>query len=147
VVLHHVTQRAGLVVERATALDAQRLGDRDLHVADAAAPPQRLEQRIAEAQREQVLHCLLAEVMVDAEDLRSSNTKPTCWLIDVALARSWPSGFSSTTRDAGVARPSEPICRHNAANSDGAVDRKNTRGTAYNDMLSAHQPFERYPSR
>ena len=37
---------------------------------DAAAAPQRLEQRIAEAERQQVLHGLLAQVVVDAEYLR-----------------------------------------------------------------------------
>ena len=34
---------------------------------DAACVPQRLEQPIAKAKREQVLHGLLAEIMVDAE--------------------------------------------------------------------------------
>ena len=38
-------------------------------MADAATPPQRLEQRIAEPQRDQVLHRLLAEVVIDAIDL------------------------------------------------------------------------------
>ena len=42
---------------------------RDLDVGDVLAAPQRLEQRIAEAQREQVLHRGLAQVVVDAEDL------------------------------------------------------------------------------
>ena len=70
-VLHHVAQRAGLVVELRAALDADVLGDGDLHVLDAAAPPQRLEQRIAEAQRQQVLHRLLAEIVIDAKDLRA----------------------------------------------------------------------------
>ncbi len=69
-VLHHVAQRAGLVVELATHLHAQRFGHRDLYVADAAASPQRFEQCIAEAQRQQVLHRFLAEIVVDAEDLR-----------------------------------------------------------------------------
>ena len=36
---------------------------------DQTAPPQRLEQRVAEAQRHQVLHRLFAEVMIDAVDL------------------------------------------------------------------------------
>ena len=68
-VLHHVAQRAGLVVELRAPLDAELLGDRDLHVLDAAAAPQRLEQRVAEAQRQQVLHRLLAEIVIDAKDL------------------------------------------------------------------------------
>ena len=68
-VLHHVAQRAGAVVEVAARADAERLGQRDLDVGDALAPPQRLEQRVAEAQRHQVLHRRLAEVVVDAQRL------------------------------------------------------------------------------
>ena len=51
VVLHHVAQRAGAVVEVAARAHAQRFGERDLDVGDALAPPQRLEQGVAEAQR------------------------------------------------------------------------------------------------
>ncbi len=69
-VLHHVAQRTGLVVERPARFNAQRLCNSDLHMTNAPAAPQRLEQRIAETQCEQVLHRLLAEVVIDAEDLR-----------------------------------------------------------------------------
>ena len=69
VVLDHVAQRAGAVVEVAARADADRLGDRDLDVGDAVAPPQRLEQRVAETQRGEVLHRRLAEVVVDAQRL------------------------------------------------------------------------------
>ena len=69
VVLHHVAQRAGPVVEVAAAFDAHRLGHRDLHVVDRGRVPQRLEQHVGEAQRQQVLHRLLAEIVIDAEDL------------------------------------------------------------------------------
>ena len=44
VVLHHVAQRAGLVVVVAAVADAERLGDGDLHVVDPAGVPQRLEE-------------------------------------------------------------------------------------------------------
>jgi hypothetical protein len=50
-VLHHVAQGAGLVVEGAALFHAQVLGDRDLDVGDVLAPPDGLEQRVAEAQR------------------------------------------------------------------------------------------------
>jgi hypothetical protein len=53
-VLHHVAQCAGVVVEVAARFDAEFLGDRDLDALDPLAAPQRLEQRIAEAQREQI---------------------------------------------------------------------------------------------
>ena len=67
-VLHHVADRAGLVVIVAASLDAERLGHRDLHMVDVRAVPQRLEQNIGEAQGHQVLHRFLAEVVVDPED-------------------------------------------------------------------------------
>ena len=69
VVLHHVAQRARAVVVVGPASDADRLVDRDLHVVDVRGVPQRLEQGVREAQDQQVLHRLLAEVVVDAEDL------------------------------------------------------------------------------
>ena len=47
-VLDHVAQRAGAVVEGAARAHAEAFGQRDLDVGDALAAPQRLEQRIAE---------------------------------------------------------------------------------------------------
>ena len=69
VVLEHVADRSDGVVERATALDADRLGHRDLHAAHVAAVPDRFDQRVGEAEHEEVLDRLLAEVVVDAEDV------------------------------------------------------------------------------
>ena len=69
VVLHHVAQCAALVVVPAAVADAERLADRDLHVVDVLVVPDRLEDRVGEPHHHQVLHRLLAEVMVDAEDL------------------------------------------------------------------------------
>jgi hypothetical protein len=87
-VLHHVAQCAGLVVEGAASLDAQLLGHVDLHVTMTAAAPQRLEQRVAEAQRQQVLHRLLAEIMIDPIDLPFGKDRADV-LVDVsAEARS-----------------------------------------------------------
>ena len=68
-VLHDVARGPGLFVELAAALDADVLGDRDLHVIDVVAVPQRLEDRVAEAQRDEVLDGLLAQVVIDPEDL------------------------------------------------------------------------------
>jgi hypothetical protein len=67
VVLDHVAQRPGAVVIIAAALEADRLGDADLDMIDMGAVPQRLEQRIGEAQSQQVLDRFLAEIMVDPE--------------------------------------------------------------------------------
>ena len=64
-VLHHVAHMPGLVVVAGAALQADGLGHGDLDMVDVAARPGALEQRVGEAQDEQVLHRLLAEVMVD----------------------------------------------------------------------------------
>ena len=64
-----VADRARLLVERGAALDADRLGDGDLDVVDELAVPDRLEDPVREPQREHVLDRLLAEVVVDPEDL------------------------------------------------------------------------------
>jgi hypothetical protein len=66
------TSRAapGLLVERPALLDADRLGDGDLHVVDVAPVPERLEDAVAEPEDQQVADGLLAQVVVDAVDLR-----------------------------------------------------------------------------
>ena len=69
VVLHHVAQRARVVVIRAAPLDADGFGHGDLDVVDVFLVPQRLENLVGEPHRQDVLDGLLAEVMVDAEDL------------------------------------------------------------------------------
>ena len=51
------------------ALDRQLLGHVDLDIVDVPAVPDRLEQAVGEAKREDVLDGLLAEEVVDAEDL------------------------------------------------------------------------------
>ena len=68
VVLHDVADRAGFFVERAAALDAEVLGHGDLDALDVVAVPDRLEERVGEAEEEQVLHRPLAEIVVDPED-------------------------------------------------------------------------------
>ncbi len=68
-VLEDVAHRASLFVEGGAALDPERLGDRDLHVVDELAVPDRLENAVCKAQRQHVLDGLLAEVVVDPEDL------------------------------------------------------------------------------
>ncbi len=83
VVLHHVAHGAGLVVVAAAVLHAQGLAHADLHVVDVPGAPDRLEQGIGEAQRHEVLHRLLAQVVVDAEHL----------------------GFAEHLADGGVDRP------------------------------------------
>ena len=69
-VLHHVAQGAGLVVVGGALLDAHGLGDGDLDMVDVGAVPDRLEQRVGEAQGQEVLDRFLPEIMVDPVDLR-----------------------------------------------------------------------------
>ena len=66
---HHVAICAGGLVERRAFAEAQRFRHVDLHVIDEVAVPDRLEQTIGEAERQDVLRRLLAEKMIDAEDL------------------------------------------------------------------------------
>ena len=59
-----------MIVEGAApSLHADRLRDGDLHVIHVLAVEERLEDGVAEAKRQQVLHRFLAEVMVDPVDL------------------------------------------------------------------------------
>jgi hypothetical protein len=69
VVLQHVAGGAGLLVEGGAGADADVLGHGDLHGVDVVGVPDRLEQRVGEAQRQQVLDRLLAQVVVDPEDV------------------------------------------------------------------------------
>ena len=68
VVLDDVAQRPRLLVEAGAGLDADGLGDGDLHVVDVLPAPQGLEDAVAEPEDEEVLDGLLAEVVVDAVD-------------------------------------------------------------------------------
>ena len=65
----HVAIGAGLLVKADAIADIESLRHVDLHVVDEIAVPDRLEQAVAEAEGEDVLRRLLAEEMVDAEDL------------------------------------------------------------------------------
>ncbi len=60
---------ARVVVSAAPALHAERLGDGDLHVVDVLLVEERLEDRVAEAERQNVLDRFLPEVVIDAVDL------------------------------------------------------------------------------
>ena len=65
----HVAVGPGSLVEAGARADRERLRHVDLHVVDVKAVPDRLEQAVREAQREDVLRGLLAEEVVDAEHL------------------------------------------------------------------------------
>ena len=67
-ILEDVAKRADLFVEAAAAPDAERLGHRDLHAGDVSRVPDRFEERVGEAEVQQVLHRLLPQEVVDAID-------------------------------------------------------------------------------
>ena len=66
---HHVAERAGRLVEGGTRAEAQRLGHIDLHMVDEVPVPDRLEQAIGEAERQDVLRRFLAQEMIYPENL------------------------------------------------------------------------------
>ena len=68
-VLNHVANSAVSIVIGGAVVDTNCLGHGDLDVVDMVVVPLRLEDDIGEAQRHQVLHRRLAEVVVDAEGL------------------------------------------------------------------------------
>src|SRR6185312_4987177 len=67
VVLDDVAGGADPVVVAGPAADTDVLGHGDLHVVDVVAVPDRVVQLVGESQGQQVLHGLLAQVVVDAE--------------------------------------------------------------------------------
>src|SRR5260370_39862 len=66
---NEVAGRARRFIKTAAALDTERFRRGDLDVIDVIAVPKRLEDAVAKAQHEQVLHGVLAEVVIDAVDL------------------------------------------------------------------------------
>ena len=65
----HVAERPRFLVEARPHPDRERLGNVDLHMVDVVAVPDRLEHPVGETQRQQVLHGLPADVVIDAKDL------------------------------------------------------------------------------
>lgn len=102
----HVAERARLLEEPGAALDRQLLGNVDLHVVDVPAVADRLEQPVREAERENVLHGLRAEEMIDPKDLRLRENGLKRF-VQRAEARSRPKGFSTITRARSLS-PDEP---------------------------------------
>ena len=95
---HHIAQRAGRLVIAAALLHAQCLRHRDLYVVDVAAVPDGLEDAVGKAEHQNVLHRFLAQVMVDAVDLPLLKHLRISRFSARAESRSWPKGFSITTR-------------------------------------------------
>ena len=69
-VLHHIANRAGPVVEASPALNSKIFGHGDLHVLDIVPIPERLHEGIREPEDQHVVHRPLSEVVIDAKDRR-----------------------------------------------------------------------------
>ncbi len=69
-ILKDVADGADLFIETAALFHAELLRHRDLHAGDMVAVPQRLHERVREAEEQQVLHRLLAEEVIDPVDGR-----------------------------------------------------------------------------
>src|SRR5690349_21368939 len=67
-VLHHVADRAGLIVESASPLDSEVFGHRDLYALDERTVPERLQHSVFEAKEDHRVDRALAQIMVDAKN-------------------------------------------------------------------------------
>jgi hypothetical protein len=105
VVLDDLTDGAGLLVEGSPLLDAEGLGHGDLH---AVPVLQALEDGVAEAEDEEVLHRLLAEVVVDAKMRSSGKAWCNASSSSRAVTRSRPKGFSTTSEVPSTRSPCHP---------------------------------------
>jgi hypothetical protein len=76
VILHDVAQRPDSVVPSAALLDTERLGRGDLDVVDELLIPERLPKGIAKPEGQDVLHRLIAQVVVDSRELVLANHGP-----------------------------------------------------------------------
>ena len=63
-VLHDVPHHAGFFVEGSPVLDPYVFGHRYLHVVDVAPVPDLLEDRVGEAEEDDVIHRFFGEIMV-----------------------------------------------------------------------------------
>ena len=69
VVLDHIAHRAGFVIIRAAPANPHGFGHSDLDMIDVVVVPQRLEQHIGKADRHQVLHGFLAQIVINPVNL------------------------------------------------------------------------------
>src|SRR5262247_978681 len=68
-VLNHVADGAGLIIERPPALNPEILRHGDLYAFDLIAIPERLEECILEAEEHHVMYWSFSQIMIDAEDV------------------------------------------------------------------------------
>src|SRR5579885_1870232 len=68
-VLHHIADRSRLLIISAAALNTDIFCHRDLHMIDITPVPDRLKDAVSQAEDQDILHRLFAEIVVDAVDL------------------------------------------------------------------------------
>jgi hypothetical protein len=119
---HHVLVGPGVLVEAGATVQGQHLGHVDLHVVDVVAVPDRLEQAVGEPERQDVLRRLLAEEVVDPEDLLLGEGLVQGVVERLALSRSVPNGFSITIRDRST-RPAASSTRTTGSAALGGTER------------------------
>src|SRR5262249_50496626 len=68
-VLDHVANCAGLIIERATALHAEILRHCDLHATHEFAVPERLQESVCETEEDHVVNGSFSKIVVDAKDV------------------------------------------------------------------------------
>src|SRR5262244_1283409 len=68
-VLNHVADGAGLIIERPPALYPEILRHGDLYALDLITVPERLEERILEAEEHHVMDWSFSQIMIDAKDV------------------------------------------------------------------------------
>src|SRR5699024_11450059 len=127
VVLDHVPGGADAGVVAGAGAEADVLGHGDLHVVDEVGVPDRFVQLVREAQREDVCHLLLAQVVVDAEDVLGRKTFSTTSLSSRAEVRSCPKGFSITARRqeplSAELSPESASCESTLGKASGGIER------------------------
>ena len=69
-VLDNVASGTNTVVVAGAPAQADVFSHRDLYVVNVVCVPHRLEDLVGKAQRHDVLHCFLAQVVIDTEDRR-----------------------------------------------------------------------------
>ena len=118
----HVAVGAGVLVEARAVVDPERLGHVDLHVIDVVAVPDRLEHAVGEAQRDQVLHRLATEEVVDPEHpvLRHDAVYER---VELARALEIDAERLLQHEARASARPEDPSAETMSPNAPGGIER------------------------
>src|SRR5580692_11667840 len=78
-ILNHVADRAGLIIESAPTLDPESFRHGDLDGFDMLTVPDRLQGRVCKAEEKHIMDRLLPKIMIDAKDrflIKSAKKNP-----------------------------------------------------------------------